>query len=432
MAIGFDNSAKQSAPCVARLAVIMVGLPASGKSFTSRSIARYLRWLGYETKTFSAALYRQKMFGTAINADFFNVANANRLEERTKVAEATLTDMIAYLCEEASLCTGVSNSCGRPERIAIMDASNTIRERRAIIAGRLRENGISCVFVECVYGKDDLLHEHLQYLHILSPDYANMQPGQAAADYRQRIQFYLDRYDKLEPSEGAIVRLVNGGERLEMAAVSGFLPSKVVYFLMNLKCQQRRIFLKPSGDVLAEGTDARKLSNSIRLWCGPDAAMDLKCATVKSQLAGINLSSEYEGLDEAEIKKRRPEDYKLFLAHSYKHRYPRSESYADVARRLETIIMELEGSDSDIFIIADISVIRCIYSYYVETSNPNNIPHLKFDQAETVELCPLAYGCFETRYKGLEPSRERIFRPYLDDPPANNTSPKLIPRPDAV
>jgi hypothetical protein len=41
-----------------KLVVVMVGLPGSGKTFISRKVSRYLRWISYRTRVFSLAKYR--------------------------------------------------------------------------------------------------------------------------------------------------------------------------------------------------------------------------------------------------------------------------------------------------------------------------------------------------------------------------------------
>lgn len=35
--------------------VVMVGLPGRGKTYISRKVARYLRWINYRTRAFSLA-----------------------------------------------------------------------------------------------------------------------------------------------------------------------------------------------------------------------------------------------------------------------------------------------------------------------------------------------------------------------------------------
>jgi Mrp family chromosome partitioning ATPase len=48
------------APDSPKLAVVMVGLPARGKSYTARRIERYLSWLGYRTGVFNVGEYRRR------------------------------------------------------------------------------------------------------------------------------------------------------------------------------------------------------------------------------------------------------------------------------------------------------------------------------------------------------------------------------------
>src|SRR5258708_32271035 len=49
----------QIAPESPKLAVVMVGLPARGKSYPARRIERYLSWLGYRTGVFNVGEYRR-------------------------------------------------------------------------------------------------------------------------------------------------------------------------------------------------------------------------------------------------------------------------------------------------------------------------------------------------------------------------------------
>jgi len=53
----------QIAPDSSKLAVVMVGLPARGKSYTARRIERYLSWLGYRTGVFNVGEYRRARVG---------------------------------------------------------------------------------------------------------------------------------------------------------------------------------------------------------------------------------------------------------------------------------------------------------------------------------------------------------------------------------
>ena len=355
------------------LAIVMVGLPATGKSFTSRNLSRYLRWIGVETFTFSAAKYRQDMLhGQQIRADFFDSTNQECLEQRTRVADATLSDMIKWFTS--------SNSANL--RVAIMDATNTIHARRQIIREALETINVTVIFIECVYETEGLLNEHLTFLHLLSPDYGNLKSELAQEDYKQRIKYYRDNYATVDDSDGSFIKLINGGEQVIVNNVTGFLPSKVIFYLMNLHFGSKRIFLQVhidnSLDKLGTISNCEKLTNQdnnnkLVVWIAPDLGEPLESSKqidYKIQLSALNMAN-LEGFSYPQIAEIYPEEALKHQQNPFKHRYPRCESYADLSRRLETVMMELERVQENVLIIADISVIRCIYSYFVESSNPN-------------------------------------------------------------
>lgn len=73
----------------------------------------------------------------------------------------------------------------------------------------------------------------------------------------------------------------------------------------------------------------------------------------------------------SEIMEKFPVEYKEHIADQYHHRFSRGESYHDLVIRLESIILELEREKNDILIIADASVLRCIYAFFANI--PGNV-----------------------------------------------------------
>ena len=62
------------------LALVMVGLPARGKTYLARKIRRYLSWLGYRTRGFNVGEYRRKRLGARQPHDFFDPDNPTGLK----------------------------------------------------------------------------------------------------------------------------------------------------------------------------------------------------------------------------------------------------------------------------------------------------------------------------------------------------------------
>uniref|UniRef100_A0A8D0LUY6 6-phosphofructo-2-kinase/fructose-2,6-biphosphatase 1 n=2 Tax=Sus scrofa TaxID=9823 RepID=A0A8D0LUY6_PIG len=95
--------------------VIMVGLPARGKTYISTKLTRYLNWIGTPTKD-----------------------NMEALLIRKQCALAALKDVHNYLSHEEG-------------HVAVFDATNTTRERRSLILQFAKEHGYKGVCEEMTY-----------------------------------------------------------------------------------------------------------------------------------------------------------------------------------------------------------------------------------------------------------------------------------------
>ncbi|GFZ01579.1 fructose-2,6-bisphosphatase [Actinidia rufa] len=124
------------------LAIVLVGLPARGKTFTAAKLTRYLRWLGHDTKTLqcwegdlfaSDYLYRRLKHGVNQSAEFFSGDNTEGMEARNEVAALAMDDMIAWMQEGG--------------QVGIFDATNSTRNRRNMLMkmaeGKCKVNNIS-------------------------------------------------------------------------------------------------------------------------------------------------------------------------------------------------------------------------------------------------------------------------------------------------
>lgn len=112
-----------------------------------------------------------------------------------------------------------------------------------------------------------------------------------------------------------------------------------------------------------------------------------------------------EKLSERRIRELFPEEVDKHEQDPYHHRYPRAESYHDLAVRLEPIILELEREQNDLLIIAHESVLRVLYGYLMACS-AHDIPTLEFPRDEIIEVIPASYNNSAKRIHidGLPPS----------------------------
>lgn len=137
-----------------RLVIVLVGLPARGKSFVARKLVNFLEWNGIDTKIFNVGRYRRQAYAEqtssadgACDANFFDSKNEKAAALREQVAEIALRDMLKWLDEgdgndsdsengnnnsRRSLGSGASFLVEheRTDRIAIFDATNSTTARR--------------------------------------------------------------------------------------------------------------------------------------------------------------------------------------------------------------------------------------------------------------------------------------------------------------
>lgn len=109
----------------------------------------------------------------------------------------------------------------------------------------------------------------------------------------------------------------------------------------------------------------------------------------------IQLSQKNPGIvgsmTQEQIKADFPSEYEQFLKDPYHHRFSRSESYHDLAIKIEPLILEMERMSGDVLIIADETVLRVFYGYLM-ASSCFDIPYLPFSQDEIIEIKFNAYA----------------------------------------
>ena len=101
-----------------------------------------------------------------------------------------------------------------------------------------------------------------------------------------------------------------------------------------------------------------------------------------------------DGMRYDEIKRDHPAEYTARQADKLRYRYPRGESYLDVVKRLEPVIIELERQRQPVLVIAHRAVLRCLYAYFLSRSM-DDVPHLAMPLHHVVKLMPGSYGVQE-------------------------------------
>ncbi|KAI8835000.1 histidine phosphatase superfamily [Chytriomyces cf. hyalinus JEL632] len=381
----------------------MVGLPARGKTYTARKVARYLSWLGHQSEIFNVGNYRRKVAGANQPHNFFDPNNEESASFRQQIAD-----------------------------LAIDDATNSTKERRRLIMERCERECIQVMFVESICDRMDVVLANIKEVKLSSPDYLDTPPEQAVKDFMSRIYHYSKTYETLSRSENnskiSFVKLINIGERVLVNNVRGYIQSRIVYFLMNLNITPRCVYFSRHGESMfnVEGKIGGDSDLSPRGWQYANSLPDI----IKKQMEDPTLTVwtstlkrtiqtashlaypqlQWKALDELdsgacdaltyeEIEERHPEDFAARDDDKYNYRYKGGESYADLVRRLEPVTLELERhheKNHPILIIGHQAVLRALYAYFMNLSH-EELPYVKIPLHTVIKLTFKAYGCLEER-----------------------------------
>ncbi|KAG2189210.1 hypothetical protein INT44_004352 [Umbelopsis vinacea] len=398
-----------------------------------------MRWLGVTTKVFSVGNYRRDRLGSMPNS-WFDPNNKSAKADRIKIANDCLEDLIKWITVDGG-------------QVAVYDANSESVERRQYIFDRLNEEQIHPVFIESICNKPEVIQANIRSVKISSPDvtlplqYIGWDPEQAVKDFEQRIEQHMATYETMTDLSQPFVKLMNVGEQIIVNNVHGYLQSRLVFYLMNLHIQPRTIYfarpgpsmndmrykedpdLAPEGHEYAEALkdfllsyrarqrqinakeeDKRPLNNlAFKVWTSARKrskqtalhfAEDGIIIRQQTTLTQIN-PGECDGLTPEEIKEKFPDEIVKAQKDPYTHRFPRAESYHDLAVRLESVIMELEREKNDVLIIAHDSVLRCLYAYLFDRTE-EEIPRIPIPRNTLIEVTPTAYGAKESRMQFIE------------------------------
>lgn len=129
--------------------IAMVGLPARGKTFISRSIVKYLNGRDFECRIFNVGEYRRLSTDYAAH-DFFSSDNEHALNLRNKIAIDALEDLCSWLAKGDN-------------RVAIYDATNSTKDRREVIYDTVvRKYNHNLLFVESICNKSNILEVNIR------------------------------------------------------------------------------------------------------------------------------------------------------------------------------------------------------------------------------------------------------------------------------
>jgi broad specificity phosphatase PhoE/predicted kinase len=219
--------------------LVMVGLPARGKSFVARRMVRYWRWRGVPCEVYHFGRYRREIYGAFDRTQ--GTAPPSQVEETAKKITA---DAAAFAIASGG--------------VAIIDGTNTVAARRHHLWEGLLRNNVPArriIFVEIVRNDPHIVHGNV--LRSYEVDVAQKKIPDTAASKKQFVDNY---YAVVRHHQGAgrpldvksdldysFVRLVNHNH-LTLHRIEGVLPTRLVYFLHNLWFEPHTIYMCVTGE----------------------------------------------------------------------------------------------------------------------------------------------------------------------------------------
>ncbi|KAG5958437.1 hypothetical protein E4U58_005365 [Claviceps cyperi] len=280
----------------AKLVIVMVGLPARGKSYITKKLQRYLSWQQHESRIFNVGNRRRTAAGikvpvhaslapeherldppveaatillnglsathrngidhaklTALDLDvhdeqheevdqtanFFDPSNAKAAAIRNQVAMETLDELLDYLLNKGGA-------------VGILDATNSTLKRRQDIVQRIREKEpkLGILFIESICQDPHLLEANMR-LKLSGPDYRNKDPVKSLEDFRARVDAYASAYIPLgtyeEDHDLQYIQMVDVGRKLIQHRLKGFLSGGISTYLSSFNLAPRQIWITRHG-----------------------------------------------------------------------------------------------------------------------------------------------------------------------------------------
>ncbi len=379
-----------------KLYIVLMGLPARGKSTLAIRLRDYFRKDGIAIRIFNNGNLRRRylpLLKTSIS-DFYSPQNTEAVELRKNIAHMNMDRAKKYL-----------NNNGR---IAILDATNASRERRVTIEKKLNDHDL--LFIECLNDDEDIMKMTIQE-KIRLPEFAHLK-DRAAKEFLKRIDYYRMIYTPLKVERNYI--RINSLQNMIMEEKR----SDVIPFYDRLRDylvtdEVRNLFLIRHTETEYNienriGGDPRLTKKgekqALALWrffktkkisyiftstkqrtmhtAKAIASLQPDCRIIPlKEFDEINAGI-CEGMTYEDIEQKLPHVFKKRGADKYNYVYPEGESYALMKSRIMEGIKKaffLNRHANNIMIVGHQAVNRMILSYFLYRRE-DDVPYIYIPQ----------------------------------------------------
>ncbi|GLD97251.1 hypothetical protein PINS_up005934 [Pythium insidiosum] len=431
-----------------KLVLVMVGLPARGKSFIAKKLAKFVSWKGMRCHVFNVGQLRRTLCAGVQDHTFFDPNNARAKEEREALAMQSLQQVQDWFLGDATHKGG---------EVAVFDATNSTKARRHALLqtfegfARKHHMSVHVVFIESICTNEAVINANITQKVTSSPDYKHMNIDDAIADLKQRMKNYEAAYEALEDDEAiSYIKLFDLQSKVHAKGIYGHVAKSVLPYMMSFHIVHRPIWLVRAGHCTEVNADFQSInkdpcvaSRSARLspiglafakrlskffeervaaftddhdGYEADAATSNETTVLdrssecliltstlpraietahflprgkRAQLATLNPLDKGEcyGLTMEQMKQQMPEAFDAYMRDPWKTRFPGGESYYDLMLRLEPVLIDIEQHTGPVIVVSHISTLQVLYSYFLGVPI-ENCPDLEIPFHSVLELVP--------------------------------------------
>lgn len=294
-----------------KLVIVMVGLPARGKSYVTKKLCRYLNWQQHSARIFNVGNTRRKanqnvgpsntpLPDSGFNDKIFSnkttdnkhlskidengvSPSAEPLDDADPKSEPAATNESDKKEADPASANGQSADFFSPDNpetfalrekwamdtleelldyilegngsVGILDATNTTIARRRKVLERIKERTggrLKVLFLESVCSDNSIIESNIR-LKLSGPDYKDVDTDVAIKDFVSRMHNYEKAYQTIGPEEEAdddfqYIKMIDVGRKVVCYNINGFLAGQAVFFLLNFNLAERQIWITRHGE----------------------------------------------------------------------------------------------------------------------------------------------------------------------------------------
>ncbi|HIC86030.1 MAG TPA: 6-phosphofructokinase [Desulfobacterales bacterium] len=379
-----------------KLYIVMVGLPARGKSTIASRLKENLNKNHIKTRVFNnGQLRRQITKMNTTTAEFYHPSNKTGMEIRERIALINLNRAKRYLENNGD--------------VAILDATNVSLKRRKLITSLLNEKTI--LFIECINNDHSILEASI-WRKITLPEFQELDKMEAFESFNKRILYYESIYQPLS-TERNFIKLDSLNNRILKEEIvdqipyydliRDFLVTDTIKNLFLIRHGETTFNLedriggdssltakgRAQAEALARYFSRKKIpviftSKKKRTieTAQPIAARQENCVIISLEEFNEIYSGVCECMTYEEIREKMPEVYYARRKDKYNYVYPGGEGYVTMKERIDRGIKKalyLTGGSDNIMIIGHRAVNRMILSHFLYRRT-EDVPYIYIPQ----------------------------------------------------